>query len=756
MAKDSYDSGDAKPESDESDDASNAEMPEENDDADDSGDEKLLTEAKARFERAKEAETENRRLAHEDLKFFAGEQWPPEIKRERDADGRPCLTINRMPQFVRQVTNDQRQNRPSIKVHPVDDGADVNTAKVYQGLIRHIEYNSNADAAYDTGFESAAKIGFGFFRFVTEYVSPLSFEQEILFKRVPDPFKVLLDPHSQEPDGEDADYGFVFEQVSKKEYKRRYPDSDLAKGQEWELTGTSWPEWVSEDSAIVAEYFYKEFEEKDLVLLSNGMVRLAEDLKNMPAGVEEVDRRKTQVPVIRWCKFNACEILDKTDWPGSYIPIVPIYGSEQFIDGKRVLEGIVRPAKDPARMYNFWKSAETEAIALAPRAPFIVADGQLEDYEGEWKTANRRNHPYLTYKPTNNAGQPVPPPARQPVEPAVQAITQAAMLAADDIKATTGIYDAALGARSNETSGIAIQRRNQQAQTSTFHYVDNLTRSIKHAGRILLDLIPRVYDTARTARIVGEDGNVEVIRLNDPNFKDPKTGEPRFYDLSVGKYDVTVDVGPSFATKRQEAAASMLEVAKTNPQIMGVAADLMVKNMDWPGAQEIAERLKKMLPPQLQDQQQGQIPPEAQAQIQQAQQMIAKLTEELNKAKDPLESKRMELESRERIEMAKLQVDIEITLAKLGSNEAIKLLGHELAQLEQRLDLLQQNQPITYQDPHDMPPMPPQGAGPMNPMNPPMEMPPEQMGAPGEQVPQGNPTGGMSPGTPMEPEGPMS
>jgi hypothetical protein len=412
--------------------------------------------------------------------------------------------------------------------------------------------------------------------------------------------------------------------------------------------------------------------------------------------VSVVRERRSQVPVIKHCKLNAIEILEKTTWPSKYIPIVPVYGSDQFITGKRILKGLVRDAMDSQRMYNYWASAETEAIALAPRAPFIVAEGQIEGYEEQWRTANRKNHSVLTYKPTDVKGQPVSPPQRNAFEPAVQAISQARMLASDDMKATTGLYDAARGAQSNETSGIAIQRRSMQAQTSNFHYVDNLTRSLKHVGKICIDLFPKIYDTARTGRIIGEDGEQKVVKLNQPTDDMGADGEPLIYAMDVGKYDVTVDVGPSYASKRQEAVASMLELAKANPAITQIAGDLLVKNMDWPGASEIAERLRKMLPPNLleDDKKKQPIPPQIQAQLQQQGQMLEQLTEQLNQAQDQIQHKRVELESRERIEMAKLETQTRIELAKLDAKDSIVLLQAQIQELDARQRQLGSQQPI--------------------------------------------------------------
>jgi hypothetical protein len=397
--------------------------------------------------------------------------------------------------------------------------------------------------------------------------------------------------------------------------------------------------------------------------------------------------------------MNAVEVLEMTDWMGTYIPVIPVYGTEYDIDGTRFLEGVVRNAKDPARAYNYWTSAQTEAIALAPRAPYIAAEGQIEGYEDDWANANNKNLSTLIYKPTSIAGIPVAPPQRNAVEPAVQAITQARMMATDDIKATTGIYDASLGAASNETSGVAIQRRNNQALTSNFHFVDNLTRSQRHTGRILVDLIPKIYDTPRIARVVTDENEQKIVRVNDPTFVE--NGKATLYALDAGKYDVTIDTGPSYQTKREEAVASMLEMTRSVPQIGAVAADLMVKNMDWPGAQEVAERIKKTLPPNLVDDPKNKqpLPPDVQAKMDQMSQMVSNLSEELHKAMDEKEKKVLEIESNERIAFKKLEVQVEIEMAKLGAKDSIELLNHEIAQINQRLQLLQIQEPVEDESP---------------------------------------------------------
>lgn len=699
-------------------------------DASDESDKAILLEAQERFRLAEEAEMEIRRLALEDLEFSAGKQWPDNIQQERERDGRPCLVINRMPQFVQQIANDQRQNRPAIKVQPVDDGADEDTAKAIQGLIRHIEYNSNADVAYDTAFDSAVRGGFGFWRVITDFVSPDSFNQEILIKRVRNQFSVFLDPEAQEPDGSDANWGMIVDHLTREDYKRTYPNSELATSDSWESVGNQAPGWMRDGSAMVAEYFYRIWKDETIHLLNTGeSVRDYEVAERLQAArqanlqVHVVKSRKTKAPSIKWVKLNAVEILEKTDWMGKYVPIIPTYGTDLYINGKRVLEGIVRHAKDPQRMLNYWKSAETEAIALAPRAPWVGAEGQFEGHP-EWDTANKRNHAYLEYKGTTIGGVAAPPPQRQAFEPAVQAITHASMQAADDLKATTGIYDPSLGAGPADTSGVAIQKRNVQAQTSNFHFIDNLSRAIKHTGRILTDLIPHIYDTAQSARIIGEDGTQKIVRLNE-KFTD-ENGKEVLYSLDSGTYDVTVDVGPSYASKRQEAAASMQSLAQSYPEIMKLAGDLFVKNMDWPGAQEIADRIKKTLPPGLVDDAKAQqVPQQAQQQMQQMSQMIQSLTQHLHAAQNELDQKQPEIASRERIEMAKLQTQATIALAQINSKEGIALLEQEIGAIKHSHQILNdQIQSLASQDP---------GAQ-----------------AVSDQGDQPAPTGGQAPGQPME------
>lgn len=557
---------------------------------------------------ALELDQDNREKAQEDLKFLDGEeQWPADIKAAREAEGRPCLVINKLPGFLDQVVGDQRQNRPAIKVLPVDDTADPEIAKIYEGLIRNIENTSQADVAYDHAFEHAAGCGYGAFRVVTEYADDDVFEQDIKIKKIDNAFSVVFDPEAKEVDKSDGRFVFIIEDILRETYKERYPDKTPIEFDVKADEGLK--SWCTEDTVRVVEYFKKEPITKTIYLLADGTVT-----DKIQEGDEVVRERQVKTHKIVWYKIDGYQILEgPKDWSGKYFPIVPVWGKELNINGKRKIRGLVRHAKDPQRMYNYHRSSEVEVTALAPKAPYLLTPKQIDGFESQWQQAYKKNFPYLLF---NHDPQEPGAPKRQlpgqiPTGDAHQVAT-----ANDELKATTGIYDASLGNRSNETSGRAIRERKVEGDVATFAYIDNLARAIRHCGRILVDLIPKIYDTERIVRLRGEDGKEEFVPINK-TYVDPETGEVGVYnDLTVGKYDVVVSVGPSYTTQREEAADSMLGFIKAVPQAAPMIGDLIAKNMNWPGAEEIAERLK---PPGVDDENgeggpQG-IPPEQVDQI---------------------------------------------------------------------------------------------------------------------------------------------
>jgi len=619
-------------------------------------DDDILKEAREAFERAADAEAENRRDALDDLKFARlGEQWPEAIRRERDLDGRPCLTINRLPAFIRQVVNDARQNKPAIVVHPVDDAADPETAEVFNGLIRHIEQSSDAEVAYDTALDFAVTGGFGYFRINTRYASDDGFDQDLVVERVANPFSIYGDPDGTAADSSDWNSAFVVDTLPKAAFEARWKGADPVDWSADSYASLTGP-WLDGDRVMVAEQWIREAVKRTIVALSDGqVVELAvyEKQKAMfdALGVKVVGRpRSVASHKVTQRILTGAEVLETVEWAGKFIPIVPVYGEELHVDGRRRLRSLVRDAKDPQRMFNYWRTTSTELVALAPKTPFIGRKGAFETDSAKWATANTQTHAYIEYDGPE-------PPMRQPFAGAPAGALQEAMNASDDMKAIMGLYDASLGARSNEISGRAIMARQRQGDTSTFHYIDNLNRAMRHAGRILLDLIPKVYATPRVVRILGPDGEAKAVPVNQP--AGPGQGAPaapgdptgqvrkieKIFDLTVGKYDLIVRAGPSFTSRREEAANQMIELIRAYPAAAPAIGDLLAKNLDWPGADEVASRLQALLPPKLA----GGASPEAQA----AQAQMAKLAQALNAAKAQIAA----LQADRSHEARKLEID---------------------------------------------------------------------------------------------------
>jgi hypothetical protein len=583
----------------------------------------ILATARARLDLAVSALAESREDEIDDLRFYAGSpdnhwQWPADVLATRGAvqgqtiNARPCLTINKLPQHVRQVTNDQRQNRPGAKVIPVDDNADVEVADIFNGMIRHIEYISDADVAYDTACENQVSYGEGYLRLLTEYCEDNTFDQDIKIGRVRNSFSVYMDPTIQDPTGADAKWCFVTEDVTKAEFERMYPDaSPITTLQSLGVGDQSISNWLNEDTIRIADYYYIDFDRTTLNLYPGNATAFEgtpEDKQLRAIYGKPKKSRESDRPKVKYCKINGYEILEEREWAGKYIPVIRIVGNEFEVDGRLYVSGLVRNAKDAQRMYNYWVSQEAEMLALAPKAPFIGYGGQFEGYENQWKTANTQNWPYLEVNPdvTDGQGSMLPLPQRAQPPMASSGLLQAKAGASEDIKSTTGQYNASLGMGSNERSGKAILARQREGDVGTYHYGDNLARGVRHVARQLVDLIPKIYDTQRIARIIGEDGETKMIKIN-PEQQQPvnKIMDERgiviekIYNPGVGKYDVVAITGPGYATKRQEALEAMAQLLQGNPQLWAVAGDLFVKNMDWPGAQEMSKRFAKTIDPKF-------------------------------------------------------------------------------------------------------------------------------------------------------------
>ena len=655
--------------------------------------EEMLKEIRERAEYAKTAWQHNFDAAQEDIKFLSGEQWPDYIKQQRELKQRPCLTLNKLPQYVDQVLGDQRQNRPAIHVHPTEANiagagedepqkipnltgkVNYSLAEVYEALIRNIEYTSKAEAHYDTAFQHAVEGGFGWLRVLTKYSTDDAFEQDLCIKSIHNRFAVLMDPDAIEPDYSDANWCFIGERMRKKEFEKRYPDAvrgDLIDADRGEY---SW--WVSEEGVRVAEYFWREPKNRTLLLLSDDRVVWEDEVKNVldelkEMGVTVVRTRKVKTYVVKWAKVTAYEILEgPVTWPGRTIPVVPVLGKEMTIGDKTFYRGLIRYGKDAQRMHNFWMTAATEKSALAPKAPWVADAESIEGYEQEWESANVDNASVLRY----NARADIPPPQRNQGTPMPTAELQIAMSFTDEMKATIGLYDASVGAQSNETSGKAILARQQQGDRGTFAYIDNLSRAIGRIGQICIELIPRVYDSERVIRVQFEDGTGDWLRINQM-VMDEETGKPVLvHDIAQGKFDVTVKAGPGYQTQRLQAADSLIQFAQAVPSAAGVLADLIAKNMDWPGADEISKRLKKILPPGILDQdemdeldiQPPQPTPEQQAEMAKAEADIAGA--EADKAKAKADT------ARAQADMAKAEADTAEARAKMAEIERDAMLA---------------------------------------------------------------------------------
>ena len=588
----------------------------------DRGNGEMLATMRTRLTMAISAYSDSREDELDDLRFRAASpdnqwQWPADVLATRGSvqgqtiNARPCLTINKLPQHVLQVTNDQRQNRPSGKVIPADDKADVEVAEIFNGLVRHIEYISDADVAYDTACDNQVTFGEGYFRILTEYCDDNSFEQDLRIGRIRDSFSVYMDPTIQDPCGSDAEWCFINQELTTEEYEREFPDASPLSSLAYGVGDGQLNAWINQDTVRIAEYFYIKHEAKKLNQYAGGMTAMAgspEAKQIEMMGLQAVKTRDVDVRTVKWCKTNGFEVLEERDWAGKYIPVIRVIGNEFEIDGRMYVSGLVRNAKDAQRMYNYWVSQEAEMLALAPKAPFIGYGGQFEGYEAQWKTANINNWPYLEVNPdvTDGQGGPLPLPARSQPPMASTGLLQAKAGAADDIKSSTGQYDSSLGATSNERSGRAILAREKQSDTGTYHYVDNLARAIRYATRQLVDLIPKIYDTQRIARIIGIDGETEQAMIDPMQPMPVKRIQneagiviKKIYNPNVGKYDVAVTTGPSYMTKRQESLDAMSQLLQGNPQLWAVAGDLFIKHMDWPGAQEMAARFAKTIDPKL-------------------------------------------------------------------------------------------------------------------------------------------------------------
>lgn len=623
-------------------------------------DQEIVCTAHERFQRAMDFEGDFRKLFTDDMKFCNadsdnGYQWPDAMRTKRNEDAKPCLTINKTRQHALMVINEAKENKPSVRVSAVGGQASYDSAQVFEGLVRHIEYQSNATDAYDTALEFQVKAGIGYWRVITDYVDDKSFDQDLFIRRIRNPLSVVMDPDIKETDGSDQKWCFIFDDMKRDDFDRKYPDykdvvGDMALGQTGAAAYTS---WVNKDTIRVAEYYYIEYEKDTLIALpvpgADGMPVIQEvlhsviketmpDLAKIAMKDKGIRKRQIDKPSVKWCIIAGDQIVERSTWLGSTVPVVRAVGEEAIIDGKLDRKGHVRNLKDPQRMYNYWSSSAVEHVALQTKTPYVAGARAIEGYESYWETANTENHSHLPYNDIDDQGNALAAPQR--IDPPVmsQAYIQGQMSAAEEFKMASGQNDPLMGAPSNEISGVAIGKRSKQADRSTMHFRDNLAKAVRYTGKILIEAIPLVYDTPRTIRILAEDGSDDTVQI-DPGMnqamakqqKPDQSGVDRIFNPSVGKYEVVADTGPSYVSKRDEAFDALSVLAAADPTFMTTAGDLYFKTAPFPLADELAERYQNIIPANVR----GEGPsPELQQATQQVEQLTSQLQAALQAAAD--------------------------------------------------------------------------------------------------------------------------
>lgn len=673
--------------------------------------------AQERFKLCAEAAGPQRKEQLEDQNFAAGIQWDKDIENSRRGQDRPCLTINRIDGFLAHAVNNMRQARPSIRIEPVADGADEEIASIDQGLIRHIQVNSSAETVYDESFRGMATGGLAWMRVVDDWAAPDSFDQELFIRWVPNPFSVYSDPFVQQPDWSDMKYAFIVEDLTRAEFKAQYgEDTEAANLGNFQSIGDQAPFWFPGGKIRVAEYFHVEQRKDTLCEMEDGKTKLLSDLnKTAPGqyvtgknadgdgrtyltnGIDRVDvgrSRPCLIPEVYWAKITALDVLRERKWKGPHIPLVPVIGNQTEVDGERVLVGMVRYAREPQRMYNYMYTSFVEMVALAPRAPFVAEIDQIPDGVTEmWQKANSSPQAYLLYKAkTMEGGQLVPPPQRQQAEPPIQAFVQGLQMADQNLKSVFRIFEASLGQRGPQESGLAINARKIESDTGTYNWGDNFIRALEYLGKILLYLLPHYYNTpGKIFHILQDDDSKKKVIINQ-EFQE--NGVTKKFDLAEGgRLAVVVSTGPDQQTVRKESAAGMVDFFKLYPAGLQACAHILVGELDFPGKDKIRKQLEKILPSNLQepDPDAPEIPQAFQAQMAQAMQQIQLLSNMLGEATDKNVLERMKQD----YETLRTQMHEEVVLAtaemKAGTDEAKFMSEKIFAELEQIRALTQAN-----------------------------------------------------------------
>lgn len=599
---------------------------------DDVKDQEIIKEAKDHFRTCEEWEGPCRVNFDYDYKFANADahnmwQWDNNNLQVRIDEQRPCLTINKTKIHNLMVINDAKQNKPGVNIRPVGEEASFEAAQVFQEVVRHIEYISNAENVYDYATQFQVDAGWAYWRIVTEYFDDKSFDQEIYIRRVNDPKSVYLDPDIKEADGSDARFGFIFEDMPLDLYKSKYPKfKDIG----WKSTFNNQPDtWLTRSTVKVCEYYRKTEKEEKLVTwispnsgeqLYKFFSELTEDEKGTYKSIKSnksnydlysFNERHVVTNSVEWFKIAGDTIIERGPWLGKYIPIVRLIGTETVVNGLMDRKGHTRSLIDPQRIYNVNASCNVEFGALQTKVPWLGPAAAIEGHEAYWGTANTKNHSVLPYNHIDDDGNPIPPPVRPQPPQSSPAYIKSMEISENQMMMATGQYQAQMGENENAKSGIAINARQRQGDRATYHFIDNLAIAVRFTGKILIDLIPKVYDTKRVYRISAADGSIMNVTI-DVNAKNayeklptPADGPQMdkaqqmseiIFNPSVGIYDVQSDTGPSFATRRQEAFNALTQIAAQNKEFMGIAGDVLWKVADFPEAQVLMERWRRIIP----------------------------------------------------------------------------------------------------------------------------------------------------------------
>lgn len=597
-------------------------------------DPEIIQECQERFRLSVESFDRNRKEFEFDKRFDEGDQWDPTIRDERFSDRRPCLTVNITDAVARRVINMCRENRPRIVTHAVGNGADVDVAKTIDGMIRHIEYTSNAAYAYDTAVENSVLGGWGWLSVESEYISEHSMDQHLKIKAWENPLMIYQDPNSRAPDGSDMEWLIETEFLSRTDYRQRYGQLD-PQGWQYVGGGDDVGDWSSKEKIRVAKYWRVERLKDTLYQMSNGKCYFKDELMSREGRdvlqITEISKREVLRRKVVCRLLTQNKILHTAEWPGKWIPFVPVYGRRYDINGHVTLKGIVRDLRDPARIYNYAQTAKTEQYALQPKAPWLGAAGFMDGKENQWRDANRKPLVAVEYTPVRlEDGTYAPPPMRQaPAQPATGFMEWGESTKSDFLAIAGMPHDPNQDKQGEVISGIALAKRAGIADLANLDFYDNFTRSLGQLGRVILDLIPHYYDTPRSMRIIREDGTHEVGQINQPQIN-PQTQalEKVLNDVTVGDYDVVIDTGPAYQTKREQSAEAMLQLLATpvGEMVAQTSADLMVRAMDFPNADSVADRLVTLIPA-AQMEKNSKFPPEAQAIIKGLQQQLQRLNQ---------------------------------------------------------------------------------------------------------------------------------